>query len=572
MRKKLTLESFIERANITHKNKYDYSKSEYVDSLTKLTIICNDESHGYFEFNQIPSSHIRKNGCPKCGKRHKYTNDEYISIAKSIYGNKYDYSETTYESSEKSIKVFCKKHKIFFYVNPSNHIGKRLNRCKKCGHESCGVKNSLGLLKFKEKANKLYNFKYDYSLIFESELNFHTKFKIDIICRIHGRFKVSADKHIYSNAECPKCSRRKTKESSGEKSIRIFLENSNIKFVKEKTFEKCKAKNLLRFDFYIPESNTCIEYDGKQHFDSIKYFGGEDGLKKINKHDQIKNIFCKENNINLIRIPYNKNINKLMTAVMISLKLKLERPLVAIDIETTGLSISKDKICSICVSKIFPDGNNETKYMLINPTIQINEKASAINGITNEMVKDSPKFNQISKSLFDFINGCDLLTYNGVNFDIPLLSEEFSRCGIYFPSENTKHIDSCTIYKKEHPYNLSFAYKKYLGEDLSDAHNALTDVEATRKLFEAMIEKHEHLKNMTIEELSEYSKFDKRIDLVGTILLDDDGDYIYGIGKSKGVKVKKDPSFCHWMLNQDFSHNTKSVIHRVLSEIENGKQ
>ena len=253
------------------------------------------------------------------------------------------------------------------------------------------------------------------------------------------------------------------------------------------------------------------------------------------------------------------------------MSLKLERPLVCFDLETTGLNTSIDRIVSLSIIKIFPDGSSESKTKLINPECNIPQGATLVHGISDEDVKDAPKFKQISKGIFEFIKGCDLLTYNGDNYDIPLLSEEFARCGITFPEEGIHSVDSCTIFKKKHPRNLEEALMFYCDEKIEGAHNSEVDTLATKKVFYSQILKYDDLQGMSIKELSEFCKVDTRVDLKGTILLDSDGDYVYGIGKSKGIKVKKDPSFCHWMLNNDFSHNTKSVIHRVLSEIENGK-
>jgi len=129
--------------------------------------------------------------------------------------------------------------------------------------------------------------------------------KIKIICKKHGIFEQTPDNHINKKTGCPICN-----ESKGEKEIRIILNNLNIKYIKQKTFNNCKNKRKLPFDFYLTDYNLCIEFDGIQHFKSIEYFGGEKVLKETQKRDLIKNNYCKENNIKLLRIKYNENILK----------------------------------------------------------------------------------------------------------------------------------------------------------------------------------------------------------------------------------------------------------------------
>ncbi|MFA5586885.1 MAG: hypothetical protein WDA02_10280 [Saccharofermentanales bacterium] len=155
---------------------------------------------------------------------------------------------------------------------------------------------------FIEISKILHCDKYDYSLV--DYKNMYTIIKI--ICPIHGIFKKSTVKHL-NGSGCNKC-----KQTKGEKQVRLFLENNNINYELEKKFKKCKNILPLSFDFYLPLHNTCIEYDGIQHFKPIKIFGGETELKKTKLRDQIKTDYCKNNNIKLIRIKYNEDINKIL--------------------------------------------------------------------------------------------------------------------------------------------------------------------------------------------------------------------------------------------------------------------
>lgn len=255
------------------------------------------------------------------------------------------------------------------------------------------------------------------------------------------------------------------------------------------------------------------------------------------------------------------------------MNLNLKRPLVTIDLETTDKEVSTARIVQMSIIKRYPNGEIEKKTRLINPTVLISEAASQIHGITNEMVKDENTFKNISKGLFDFISGCDFLTYNGNNFDIPILAEEFLRCGINFPEPDTKLIDAFSIFLKESPRTLVAAYKTYCGKDLDDAHNAEADTNATYEVFKKQLEVHESLQGKTIDEIHDYCNPTKRADLAGKIIIDENGDYLYNFGKNQGKKIQDDLSYADWMISANtFTLNTKNVLSKILEEIKNAKQ
>ncbi len=254
------------------------------------------------------------------------------------------------------------------------------------------------------------------------------------------------------------------------------------------------------------------------------------------------------------------------------MSLKLNRPLITFDLETTGKETFSARIISISLIKEFPDGSSESKTRLIHPTINIPPDSTAIHSITDEMVKDCNTFQQVSKGLFEFMSGCDFLTFNGDNFDIPILAEEFLRCGISFPETGYRSIDAFSIFKKVSPRTLAAAVKTYCGHELEDAHNAEADTKATNDVFKAQIKFHEELSKLTFDELVEFSNGEeKKVDLAGKILLDEDGDYIYGIGDNRGKKIKNDTGFANWMLGKTFTLQTKATIVRILKEIEDAK-
>ena len=143
----------------------------------------------------------------------------------------------------------------------------------------------------------VHNNKYDYS-----KVNYiNCKIKVKIICPIHGEFEITPDNHV-SKHGCSKC-----KLSQGELNIIKILEENSINYVNQKKFNNCINKRKLSFDFYLPEYNVCIEYDGVQHFESIEYFGGDKEFEYIKYKDNIKNNYCLSNNIKLFRISYMDN-------------------------------------------------------------------------------------------------------------------------------------------------------------------------------------------------------------------------------------------------------------------------
>jgi len=243
-------------------------------------------------------------------------------------------------------------------------------------------------------------------------------------------------------------------------------------------------------------------------------------------------------------------------------KINLKKPVIFFDIETTGLNVATDRICSIALSKLNTDGTIDKRYRLLNPTISIPQEATDVHGIKNEDVSKEPTFKQISKGLYYFMQGCDLGGYNAVNFDLPLLSEEFARCGMMFPDLSTKIVDAGRIFHLMNPRTLEAAYKEYCGKDLEDAHDAQVDTDATLEVFMKQVEVHEI--GNSIDEISLFCKQDdNRADLANKIILVD-GEYLFNFGKSKGLPVHEDIGFARWMLDKDFTYNTKMIIKYAL--------
>lgn len=286
--KRLTIDEFIAKSRIIHGKKYDYSLVNYKNNLTKVKIVCS--KHGVFE--QRPSSHLSGLNCLKCRYR---SNEEYINEVKKIHKGKYDYSLTDFKSMNEKIIIICKKHGNFSQVAMNHMYG---IGCKKCGTDKSMESIRGNTEDFIKKSKEIHKDKYDYSLV---EYN-HCQEKVKIVCSIHGIFEQQPNAHL-NNHGCPKCC-----ESKGESKIREFLIKNSIKFINQKRFDDCKDKNTLPFDYYLPELNICIEFDGAQHFIPVDYWGGEDRLLDTQKKDNIKTQYCKNNNIILLRIRYDEDI------------------------------------------------------------------------------------------------------------------------------------------------------------------------------------------------------------------------------------------------------------------------
>lgn len=223
---KKSTEQFIYQANKTHNNKYDYSKVNYINTDIKVTIICQE--HG--EFEQVPYHHLSGRGCPKCYGNSKSNKEDFLKKVNIIHNNKYDYSKVDY-------------------------------------------------------------------------INAYTK--ITIICPKHGDFNQRPTNHLSGNG-CPIC-----RTSKGELKIKKFLEDNNIEFIPQKTFDDCKGKKkCLPFDFFLPKYNLCIEYQGKQHYEVNKYWGGEENFKETQTTDIIKSDYCYLKGIELLQITYIDDIHK----------------------------------------------------------------------------------------------------------------------------------------------------------------------------------------------------------------------------------------------------------------------
>ncbi|EKD30886.1 MAG: hypothetical protein ACD_77C00459G0016 [uncultured bacterium] len=249
------------------------------------------------------------------------------------------------------------------------------------------------------------------------------------------------------------------------------------------------------------------------------------------------------------------------------MKLILKNPIIFFDIESTGLSITQDRIVELSALKIKVNGDQEIKTRRLNPTIPISPEAQKIHGISNEDVKDCPTFKEVAKSLSNWMLGCDFAGYNSIKFDIPMLAEEFLRAGIDFDFRKRKMVDIQNIFHKMEQRTLSAAYKFYCSKDLENAHSAEADTVATYEILESQLERYADTLENDIEFLSKFSMRTNSLDYAGRVVLDDKEVPLFNFGKYKGKPVanvfKADPSYYSWIMNGDFTLDTKQVLTKL---------
>lgn len=258
------------------------------------------------------------------------------------------------------------------------------------------------------------------------------------------------------------------------------------------------------------------------------------------------------------------------------MKLNLSKPIVFLDLETTGVKVATDRIVEIAMLKIMPDDTQEFYLTKINPGIPIPPIVTKIHGISDEDVKDSPSFKDIAHKLHQFIGNSDLAGYNSNKFDIPLLFEEFLRANINFEIKGRRLVDVQNIFHKMEQRTLSAAYRFYCNKEHTDAHTAESDTRATYEILLAQIEKYntndeanaDKSKNSPIsndiQALHDFSSSNLSADLVGHIVFDEKGNETFNFGKYKGQLVedvfKKEPSYYDWMMKSEFPLLTKNII------------
>ena len=347
-RGRMTTKKMVENFNSVHGNKYDYSNVDYVNSKTKVCIICPE--HG--EFWQRPNNHLNGRGCPECanesnGERCRSTKEEFIIKARKVHDDKYDYSKVEYDGYKTKVCIICPEHGEF-WQKPNDHL--KGCGCKKCANDKTRERKTLTKEEFIKKAYEKHGVKYDYSNV--NYVNSATK--VCIICPKHGEFWQVANSHL-QGVGCPKCSGKyvptteewiasarkvhgekydyskveyvnahtkvciicdehgefkqtpanhllgqgcqKCNLSHLERDVMNYLDDVGITYEYQKRFDWLGLQSL---DFYLPDYNVGIECQGEQHFFPVEHFGGEDGFKQTLKRDKRKKALCEKHEVKLL--------------------------------------------------------------------------------------------------------------------------------------------------------------------------------------------------------------------------------------------------------------------------------
>lgn len=248
------------------------------------------------------------------------------------------------------------------------------------------------------------------------------------------------------------------------------------------------------------------------------------------------------------------------------MKLNLKKPIIFFDLETTGVDFSKDRIVEICFIKVYPDGHEVEYTKRVNPGMHIPEAASAVHGIYDDDVKDAPLFKDIAREIAKEFEGCDIAGFNSNRFDLPMLAEEFLRAQVDIDLSRHNAIDVQVLYHKREPRTLAAAHRFYCGADFDNAHSALADTRATYNVLMAQLDHYDDMVN-DMDVLAKESSFTNNVDFAGRFVYDESGREVFNFGKYKGMPVDavldRDPGYYGWMMNGEFSLNTKQVLTRI---------
>ena len=293
--KKMDWSTFILKASEKHNNKFLYKDQKYENGRSKIVISC--PKHG--EFIQMIETHLRGQGCPDCGGSKKYTKKSLLESIFLIHGGRYKYNLDNFKNNTSIIDIECEEHGKF-KMRVSNHL--QGQNCNLCYRRSLSHSNEVYIKKCNEIHCNIYT--YDKTNFIKNNTI------ITITCPKHGDFEQNSRSHLRGNG-CQKC-----KTSNGEIKIENILKNKNIKYKTQVVFDGCKYKRSLPFDFYLYEKNVCIEYDGKQHYSPVEYFGGKEVFNRQVIRDCIKDNYCIDNSIKLFRIRYDENIEEKLSNIL----------------------------------------------------------------------------------------------------------------------------------------------------------------------------------------------------------------------------------------------------------------
>ncbi len=264
----------------------------------------------------------------------------------------------------------------------------------------------------------------------------------------------------------------------------------------------------------------------------------------------------------------------------------LEKDLVFLDLEATGLHVIRDRIVQVGMVKYPADGSETSELNLtVKPGVPISKEASEVHGISNEDVANKPEFSEVAGKVVEFMGDADLAGYNLLSYDVPMLLEELYRAGYEINMEDRKVVDVQRIFYKMEPRNLAAAYRFYCGKEMENAHDALVDVRATAEILKGQLEMYrgkdlkqddgqviqEPVKN-DIHELHKFTNDYNQIDATRRLKYDHKGKVVFNFGKYAGKEVgpllSKDKQYLNWILNKDFSYQVKYIVQKLVKEYE----
>ena len=248
------------------------------------------------------------------------------------------------------------------------------------------------------------------------------------------------------------------------------------------------------------------------------------------------------------------------------MELKLNRPIIFFDLETTGINISRDRIIEISYIKVMPNGEEHEASFRVNPEMHIPEESTAVHHITDEDVANEQPFSKIAPQLAKVFTGCDIAGFNSNRFDIPMLAEEFARVGVEFDFTRARFVDVQTIYHKKEQRNLAAAYRFYCGGEIENAHSANADTRATYEVLKAQLDRYPDLPQ-DVAALSDFSSQNRNVDLAGRLIRNEKGKIVINFGKYKGMEaetvLRTDSGYYGWIMQGDFTADTKRAFTRL---------
>lgn len=261
----------------------------------------------------------------------------------------------------------------------------------------------------------------------------------------------------------------------------------------------------------------------------------------------------------------------------------MTRPLVFLDAETDGAGEpdpATDRIIQLGIFVLAPDGQTSVRTRLIHPgATSFPLKRTDVHGVTDAMLDGAPSFVSIARSLHEQLDGCDIATFNGANYDVPLLWEEFFRAQIMWDVSRHNFIDVAVLWRKMEPRSLGDAMKRFCGGITEPMHDAGVDARATYHVVSGMLMAWPDAPRDVLELAKVTAPTSKiggvelpRIDLAGVLVRNADGDAVYSHKTNRGTRLRDDPGYARWILGKDFSENTKLVIREELKRAEPQQQ